>query len=362
MTIDSLIDLALRIQQIPAPTFAESKRAEFVRSCFSGEGLADVQIDSTGNVLARLPGKGNGLPLIISAHIDTVFPLDIGLRIQRTEDKITAPGLGDNSLGVAALFEILWRLRELKLSLPGDIWFVGNVGEEGLGDLCGMRAIVDRFGGAVRGYLILEGLAFGHVYNRGTGVHRLRVTAHTAGGHSWSDYGQPSAIHELAALVTRIAALELPEIPRTTLNVGMFSGGTSINTVAPQAQFDLDMRSEEESALRNLIHQVEGLISAANKPGVSLETEIIGERPAGFISADHPFIRSALRSLQRAGVEPVITMGSTDANLPFSRNYPAVVLGVTTGGGAHTVNEYIDIPPIDKGIEQLMDFILHVSK
>jgi tripeptide aminopeptidase len=362
MFIDSLLDLALQIQHIPAPTFDEARRAEFVRMRFAAEELADVQTDPTGNVLARLPGSSPGLPLIVSAHLDTVFPLETDLTGGRSPAKISAPGLGDNALGVAALFGILWRLRELRSTLRGDIWLVANVGEEGLGDLRGMRAIVDRFGGEVRGYLILEGLAFGHVYNRGTGVRRFRVTAHTAGGHSWSDYGKPSAIHELAGLVTRFSALKLPEAPRTTLNVGKFTGGTSINTLAPEATLELDMRSEDPAALQDLIRQVEGLIASANRPGVSLETQTIGDRPAGSIRADHPLIRAALNSLQQVGVDPQLTIGSTDANMAFSRNYPAVVLGVTTGGGAHTVNEFIDIPPIDKGIRHLVDFILQVSK
>jgi tripeptide aminopeptidase len=362
MSIDSMLELALKIQQIPAPTFGEDQRAEFVRSCFSAEALADVHLDSAGNALARLPGQSSDKPLIISAHLDTVFPLDTNLAFQRSPEKITAPGMGDNSLGVAALFEILWRLRELRSIPPCDIWFVANVCEEGLGDLRGMRAVVDRFGGDVRGYLILEGMAFGHVYNRGTGVRRFRVTVHTAGGHSWSDYGKPSAINELAGLVTRLSAIKLPDTPRTTLNVGKFSGGTSVNTIAPQAQLELDLRSEDEAALQDLIRQVEGLVSAANRPGVSIEKEVIGDRPAGSIRADHPFIRAAINSLQKVEIDPLLTIGSTDANVPFSRNYPAVVLGVTTGGGAHTVNEYIDLPPISKGIKHLMDFVLQVSR
>jgi len=362
MSTDSMLELALKIQQIPSPTFGEAQRAEFVRSCFADETLEDVQLDSAGNVLARLPGKASGKPLIISAHLDTVFPLDTPLTIQRSAEKIAAPGLGDNSLGVAALFEIVWRLREVRTTLPCDIWLIGNVCEEGLGDLRGMRAVVDRFGGDVRGYLILEGMAFGHVYHRGTGVRRFRVTARTAGGHSWSDYGKPSAIHELAGLVTQLSALKLSKTPRTTLNVGKFTGGTSINTVASEAQLELDMRSEDEAALQDLIGQVERLISAANKPEVNIEKEVIGDRPAGSIKADHPFIRAALNSLQKVEVDPILTIGSTDANVPFSRNYPAVVLGVTTGGGAHTVHEYIDLPPIDKGIKYLVDFILQVTR
>ena len=362
MNIESLIDLALQIQQIPAPTFEEARRAEFIRARFQAEGLTDVQIDSVGNVLASLPGSGAGRPLVISAHIDTVFPVETDLTFHRSAGKIFAPGIGDNSLGVAALFGILWRLREQNFALPCDVWFVANVCEEGLGDLRGMRAVVDRFGGDVRGYLVLEGMAFGHVYNRGTGVRRFRITVRTAGGHSWSDYGKPSAIHELSRLVVRLAEIKLTASPRTTLNVGKIAGGTSINTIAAEAQLELDLRSEDESTLQGLVHQVEELVTAMKKTGVDWDTQMIGNRPAGFISAEHPLIRTALSSLTRLGVEPSLTIGSTDANAPFSKGYPAVVLGVTTGGGAHTLKEYIDILPIENGITHLVDVVTRLAQ
>ena len=362
MNIESLLDLALQIQQIPAPTFNEVRRAEFIQTRFQAEGLTDVQTDHAGNALARLPGNPSNHPLIVSAHLDTVFPLETDLSSRRSGDRITAPGIGDNSLGVAALFGILWQLREVQASLPWDIWFAANVCEEGLGDLRGMRALVERFGGNVKGYLVLEGMAFGHVYNRGTGVRRYKITAHTAGGHSWSDYGKPSAIHELSGLVTRLAEIKLPASPRTTLNVGMISGGTSINTIAPEAQLELDLRSEDESVLQGLVRQTEELVARMKKPGVGWETQAIGNRPAGFISADHPLIQTALSSLTQLGVEPALTIGSTDANIPFSKGYPAVVLGVTTGGGAHTSREYIDIPPIEKGLTHLVDVVTRLAQ
>jgi acetylornithine deacetylase/succinyl-diaminopimelate desuccinylase-like protein len=362
MNIESLLDLAVQIQQIPAPTFDEGRRAEFVCARFQAEGLTDVQIDLAGNVLARLPGLGTGHPLIISAHLDTVFPLETDLTCHRDNNKISAPGIGDNSLGVAALFGILWELRALKAALSRDIWFAANVCEEGLGDLRGMRAVVDRFGGEVKGYLVLEGMAFGHVYNRGTGVRRFKITARTAGGHSWSDYGKPSAIHELSELVTRLVEIKLPASPRTTLNVGKITGGTSINTIAPDARLELDLRSEDESTLQGLVRRVDELVAGVKKSGVEWDMQAIGQRPAGFISPDHPLIQTALSSLTQLGVEPVLTVGSTDANIPFSKGYPAVVLGVTTGGGAHTSREYIDIAPIEGGVTHLVDVVTRMAK
>ena len=199
--------------------------------------------------------------IIVTAHSDTVFPLDTDLTISYQPGTIHGPGIGDNSLGVAGLFGLLWQLRQSETTLPGDLWLVANVCEEGLGDLKGMRAVVDRFGDEPRAYIVVEGMALGQVYHRGLGVQRYRITAKGQGGHSWVDYGTPSAIHELATLVTRIAALKLPEKPRTTLNVGIISGGTSVNTVAAEASLQLDLRSEGREALASLIQQVETLVT-----------------------------------------------------------------------------------------------------
>src|SRR6266496_209946 len=212
--VNRVIELAMQIQQIPAPTLHEGKRAEFLCKLFSKEYLQDVGMDETGNVLARLPGEGQARPLIISAHMDTVFPFETDLRITRDIHVIRGPGLGDNSTGVAALFGLLWSLRDRNISLPGDVWLVANVGEEGLGNLRGMKAVVARFGADVHAYLVVEGLALGHIYHRAVGVKRYRVKVRTAGGHSWSDYGQPSAIHELAKLIMQLTSLNLPTHPR----------------------------------------------------------------------------------------------------------------------------------------------------
>ncbi len=358
--LNRLLVLAIQIQQIPAPTMDEKDRAEFIRGLFIKEGLLDVSSDFTGNVYGRLAGKGTGQPLIISAHLDTVFPRNTSLHATREEGRIYGPGIGDNSLGIAALFGLLWLLHEREVNLSGDVWFVANVGEEGLGDLRGMKAVVERFRSNVHAYLILEGTALGHVYHRAIGVRRYRVTVLTVGGHSWSDYGRPSAVHELAHLVTQITALSVPANPRTTLNVGLISGGTGINVLASEAKLELDLRSERMEALSNLVQQVEEKIRSANQEGVTVEMDIIGERPAGEIAVDHPLVRLADDCLSAQGLKATFTSGSTDANVPLSMGYPALVLGITTGGGAHTVHEYIDTKPVDKGMEQLESFVSRV--
>lgn len=364
--VKRLLDLTIQIQQIPAPTFSEARRGQFVEGLFKTEGLQDISIDELHNVYACLPGKGTARPLIVSAHLDTVFPFETDLTALKKKDRITGPGIGDNSLGVAALLGLVWLLRERKISLPGDLWLVANVCEEGLGDLRGMRAVVERFGADVHAYLILEGLSLGYIQHRALGVQRYRITARTTGGHSWSDYGQPSALHELSALVTKLTAIPLPEEPRTSMNVGRMGGGTSVNAIAADAWLELDLRSESPQVLTDLTRTVEQLVETAStlpdtgKPEVRIEAEVIGRRPAGELSASHPLIKLAEDCLQEQGIEPKLVIGSTDANLPLSLGLAALVLGVTNGAGAHTNGEFIYTEPVERGMQQLVQFVSRV--
>ncbi len=359
--VDRTLDLAIKIQQIPAPTFAEQERAAFIQQQFIQAGLDDVCQDSTGNVYARLPGKANVRPLVVSAHIDTVFLAGSNLAMRRTSDKIFGPGIGDNSLGVAGLFGLLWAIREKHAgeprSLPGDLWLVANVGEEGLGDLVGMRAVVDRFGEQASAYLILEGMALGQIYHRGLGVQRYRIVAQTMGGHSWVDYGRPSAIHVLAELTTQLTHLKLPEDPRTTVNVGVISGGTTVNTIAARAELELDLRSEGVEELLELTRRVESSVEKANTSDVSVVARVIGKRPAGELSPNHTLVKLAKNALREIGIEPRLGVGSTDANIPLSLGYPAICIGLTQGGGAHTLDEYILTRPVERGIQQLLTVV-----
>ncbi len=360
-SVERLLELAIAIQQIPAPTFAEAQRAAFVRERFIDEGLRDVTIDTVGNVYGCLPGEGSIPPSVISAHLDTVFPESTDLSLNLRDDQLIGPGIGDNSVGVAGLFGLLWELRQRGRTPPGDIWLVANVGEEGLGDLCGMRAVVERFGEQVGAYIVLEGMALGQIYHRGLGVKRYRLVVRTAGGHSWVDFGRPSAIHELAAMITELSAFVLPEEPRTTFNVGVIAGGTTVNTIADQAHLELDLRSEDAQVLDRLSTQVENLVIAGKRPGVRCEYEVIGQRPSGYISPDEPLVRLAARSLENLGFQPHFNVGSTDANIPLSLGLPAICLGLTTGGGAHTRDEYIHISPLTQGLAQLVALVESIN-
>ena len=355
--LTALLKLAVQIQQIPAPTFAEAQRLAFLLGRFRAEPSLEVEQDALGNLYARWPGSSAARPLVVSAHCDTVFPPDTDLNVHHTNETIHGPGIGDNSIAVAALFGLLWALRQEDFTPPGDIWLVANVCEEGLGDLKGMRAVVDRFGDAPAAYLVLEGMALGQIYYRGLGVQRYRITVETRGGHAWGDYGAPSAVHELAALITQLTALPIPSQPRASLNVGVIHGGTSVNTLAPRAWLELDLRAERPETLNRLIQQVETIIRKARRPGVQVTAEVIGRRPAGEIRPDHPLVKKAVKALQEQGLQAMLTSGSTDANIPLSRGLPCVCVGLTRGGGAHTVHEYIETAPLQKGLAALTNLV-----
>ena len=364
--IERVLNLAINIQQIPAPTFEEHQRAKFIQRYFLEMGVKDVLLDDVGNVYALINGRGEKAPLVVSAHLDTVFPIDTNLTLSCSQEKIHGPGIGDNSLGLAGLFGLYWALSEAnvgpnpKPTLAGDVWLVANVSEEGLGNLMGMKAVVNRFREEVLAYLVLEGMSSGQIYHRGLGVRRYQISVHTKGGHSWVDYGNPSAIHELAELMVKIKNLDFPAEPRTSYNVGGITGGTSVNTIAAEANLQLDLRSINPKTLDDISNQVEVLVKHANQKGgedLQMVAEVIGERPSGEIPADHPLVKLAEDCHIANGLRAKLNIGSTDANEPLSRGYPAICLGLTTGGGVHTTGEYINIKPVGQGLGILVDLV-----
>lgn len=355
--INRVLEMAICLQQIPAPTFSEAARGNVVAEQFRQAGLQDVNVDERGNVYGRLPGAGGNRPVIVSAHLDTVFPADTPLTVQRAIEKIHGPGIGDNAAGLAGLFGLLWTLEEHAIQLPGDLWLVANTGEEGLGNLHGMQAVVDRFGQQPRAYIVLEGLALGQIYHRALASLRYRIRLKTQGGHSWVDYGRTSAVHELARLVNQLVSIPLPAQPRTTLNVGTIQGGLSINTIAAEAQLELDLRSEDPETLEMLAQQVRQICQDVPVRDAEVHLEVIGQRPGGLLDGQHPLVKLAAHCLKDQGLHPRLNIGSTDANIPLSQGLPALCVGITTGGGAHTLGEYINLPPMAQGLAQLVALV-----
>ena len=345
---------AMEIQQIPAPTFAEGPRAADVRRRMAALGLTDIDRDDVGNIYACRRGLDQRPGILLAAHLDTVFPEATDLTVRHTEGRIYGPGVGDNSLGVAALLHLAKALNAVAAPHSAPIWFVADVGEEGLGDLRGMRAAVDRLAGRVNAVIAIEGSGFGRVYHRAIGVRRLRVELRTPGGHSWADFGAPSALHLLIEVAAAVAKLPLSEEPRTTLNIGVMHGGTSVNTIAEEAHFLLDLRSENQSALLDLLAEVRRTVGRISlPPDASAKLTLVGERDGGAIPETHPLASAAAAALREVGAEAVWGSGSTDANVPLSRGIPAVCIGITTGGNAHRLDEYIETANIQRGMEAL---------
>lgn len=359
---DWVIEEGIRIQQIPAPTFEEDERAAYVAKQFADLGLDYIEIDDAKNVYGLLKGLNRSIPaLMVVAHTDTVFPADTDLQIRRDKNVIYGPGLGDNSIGVSGMLGLIKWLQELTIVPACDIWFVATSCEEGLGDLKGIRAAYEQLKDSIGMVINLEGLAFGHVYHAGIAVHRLHITAEAEGGHSWLHFGRPSAIHGMMELGAQINRIIPPTAPRTTYNIGMVDGGTAINAISTSASLWLDMRSEEQNSLNNLVQQVQLLIQAIEKPGLTFKIEVVGKRPAGGISSTHPLVQGALAALSQLGTRGSLETGSTDGNVPLQAGCPTVTIGITRGGNAHRLDEYIEIDSVQAGMKQLITLALAAS-
>jgi acetylornithine deacetylase/succinyl-diaminopimelate desuccinylase-like protein len=345
--------LARKICAIPAPTFQEAERAAFVADQFRARNLAPLG-DPAGNVTARRVGAQSGGTLLFAAHTDTVFPLGTDLTVRETSGRLHGPGIGDNSLAVAALLMLPRVLDEAHLRTRADLLLCANTGEEGLGDLRGIKQAMADYGSELGAVVAMEGLNLGRVTHQAVGSRRLRITVSGPGGHSWGAFGNPSAIHVLGEIIASIARLPVPREPKTTYNVGMIEGGVSVNTIAPQASLVLDLRSIDPVALETLVGQVDTIVRGAQRGDVRISSEVIGDRPAGRLASDAPLMLATLAALRELGIEPTLDASSTDANVPLALGIPAVCIGLTRGGHAHRLDEYIELAPIGRGMQQLV--------
>jgi acetylornithine deacetylase/succinyl-diaminopimelate desuccinylase-like protein len=365
--IDQIAGLCLAIQQVPAPTFAEHERAEFVAAQFRRLGLQEVEVDDAPNVYVRVEGASGGPGLMVSAHLDTVFPQETDLSSRWEGNRLYGPGIGDNSLGLAGLLTLAHKLAGGEGPPACDVWFVANACEEGLGDLKGMRRALDRLGTQVKGCIVLEGTASNPwpLTHRGLGVRRYKVEARAQGGHSWGAFGEPSAIHTLVRIASLITRWKVPQLPRTTFNIGVIEGGTSVNTIAERASMLLDLRSEDGGELSRLITRTEELVAAADAIGdAQVMATVVGDRPVGEIPADHPLVLAASRILEDLGVRSEdirCTIGSTDANIPLSRGLPAITLHLAEGHDVHRLGEWLSLDLLPTGLTlawQLMQWAI----
>lgn len=357
--VKNTIEIALQIQQVPAPTFGEKKRAELVYRLFHEVNLKSIKKDRINNVYGFRPGTSSEKLILVTAHLDTVFPDITDLTIQRETGRIAAPGLGDNALAVSSLLTIQNFLNVNQIMLPFDICFVANSCEEGLGDLQGIKKVLEKMDKTPSVVLVLEGMGIDELCFQGIGSKRYKLAVKAPGGHSWSDYGRESAIHILVDIAAKLTAMDICQDPKTSFNIGTIEGGTSVNTIAQKASCLLDFRSESSTELENITQHAEAILTSYQSESVKISLEIIGHRPAGKLSEDHWFKQACMDVFESVHGKPAILKAvSTDANIPLSKSIPAVCIGLTIGGNAHRLDEFIEVKPLKKGLTYVLSLLI----
>ncbi|MRW92038.1 M20/M25/M40 family metallo-hydrolase [Duganella sp. FT80W] len=341
----------LAINAIPAPTFAEAARATDYAARLKAAGLAEVRIDEAGNVLGLHRGSGKGPTIALAAHLDTVYPAATNLTVRESEGRLYAPGIADNGRSLAAMLTIAQALHDAKLQTEGDVLFVANVGEEGLGDLKGVKHLFAQHK-EIKAFIGLEpalGTDGDPVTYMGAGSRRFKVSLKGPGGHSYEGFGLPSAIHAAGRVIARIDDLRVPAQPKVTFNVGVVQGGQSVNSISAEASMLIDLRSADAALLAKTEQELRAAIqqgvadtnarwNASGANAISADIALIGDRPAGKMAADSLIVRTALAAATVQGRKAVLDSAhSTDANLPMSLGIPAITMsGGGSSGGYHS--------------------------
>jgi tripeptide aminopeptidase len=340
--------------QIPAPPFKESVRAADMKKRFEAAGLKNVRIDAVGNVIAERRGVGRGPTVLIQGHLDTVFPEGTDVSIKHKGDTIVAPGIGDDVRGLVTVLSVARAFEKAGLQTNGTVYFVANVGEEGPGNLRGTRNLLTKeLQGKIDYFITVDGEGLG-IASRAVGSNRYKVTYKGPGGHSYGAFGIPNPIHALARAGAMIADLQVPAIPKTTFNVGVISGGTSVNSIPFEASMEVDMRSENATELANIDAKIQAILTQAldaenarwtgpraAAAKLSLKIDSMGYRPTGGQADSAPIVQTALNAAKALGFTTQTSASSTDANIPISMGIPAICLGGGgKGGGAHSLDEW----------------------
>jgi acetylornithine deacetylase/succinyl-diaminopimelate desuccinylase-like protein len=362
-------DQQVRLTEIPAPEFNEARRGEFLKTLFEATGL-QVRIDKTGNVIAERPGTDTKSVILLVAHLDTVFPASTDVRVKRDANRLNAPGIADNGAGLAALAGLARALSESRIRTKKTIVLAGDVGEEGEGNLRGIRALVESYGSRLAAVIAIDGASIEHITTQGIASQRVEVTITGTGGHSWSDFGAPNPITALARAIVKFSSVNVPDNPRSSFNFGIIEGGTSVNSIPASASVKVDLRSEQETqvkimeaALRDAVDAgIKEEMSAArvNNDPLKVSVRSLGSRPAGKLPDDSPLL-DTFRSVDAfLGNRSRLERSSTDANIPLSLGIPAVsVGGGGKGGGSHTLTEWYDATGRETGLKRL--FLITVA-
>ena len=357
---EEALRLLMELAQIPAPSNQEERRAEFCLNWLRSVGAEGAYVDDALNVIYPVGDTGENDLVVFMAHSDVVFPDLEPLPLRIEDGKICCPGVGDDTANMVALLMTAgWIAREKVVPRECGVLLVVNSGEEGLGNLKGSRRIMADFGHRVREFVTFDGNA-NAVVTKAVGSRRYRVTVRTEGGHSYARFGAPNAIAQLSSLIARLYEIRVPQIGRTTYNVGTISGGTSVNTIAQNAEMLFEFRSDEREALDIMQAHFDRLLEDFRERGVQIEVELVGDRPCGVEVDDSALAHRAARAVEAYyGIVPQFSVGSTDCNIPLSMGIPAICPGCMMGAGAHTREEYVEIDSLLPGLKVAAELILH---
>lgn len=356
-------DQQIRLTEIPAPEFDEARRGAALAELFAASGF-QVRTDKTGNVVAERPGSDAKGVILVAAHLDTVFPAGTDVRVKRSGSGLAAPGISDNGAGLATLTGLARALAESRMRTTKTIVLAGDVGEEGEGNLRGMRALIDAYAGRLGAVIAVDGPSIEHITTQGIASHRLEAVVTGPGGHSWSDFGTPNPITAIARGIVQFSAAPIPSDARSSYNFGEIEGGTSVNSIPARSAVKVDLRSEDEAELARMESSLRDALQAgvkaeiaATKSGsavLQLDFKSLGMRPAGKLPDDSPLL-ATIRNVDRyLGNRSRLERSSTDANIPLAMGIPAVALGGGgAGGGSHTLDEWYDASGRELGLKRL---------
>jgi len=352
---DRFVKELITLTEIPAPSFKEQKRGAAYLEMLRAAKLTDVETDAEGNVMGIRKGTSNGPMLAVLAHLDTVFPEGTNVTVTRSGNRLIAPGAGDDTAALALMLGVIRAMDAAKVQTPGDLLFVGNVGEEGEGDLRGAKYLLQKgkYKDRIKSFISIDGGAQDGIVNGGLGSRRYRVTFKGPGGHSYGAFGLVSPAYAMGNAMTKFSKLQVPARPRTTFNVGVVGGGTSVNSIPIDMYMLVDMRSESPDELKKVDEAFQRVVREAvdeenrarstAEGKIAVEVKLIGDRPSGATPTSAYLVQAAAAVSRSFGFTPTFEIGSTDANVPISMGIPAITIGRGAGGRSHAPDEWVDI-------------------
>ncbi len=371
------------LTEIPAPPFKERARADAFLQMLKAEGLQDVEMDAEGNVMGLRPGTGSVPPggkrpmLVVSAHLDTVFPEGTDVKVTREGTVLRAPGVGDDTRGLALVLALVRTLNHVGAHTGSDLLFVGNVGEEGEGDLRGIKFLLHKgkYKDRITQMLVIDGNESNGITRGGVGSKRYRVTFKGPGGHSYGAFGLVNPAYAMSGAITRLSRVEVPQAPKTTYSVGVVRGGTSVNSIPFEVSMDVDMRSEScaeltkvDAEFRKIVQDAvaeENRTRSTKEGAITVDPKVIGERPCGETAMTAPIVRTAAAAIAAFGLTPAYFVSSTDANIPMSLGIPAITIGRGgPGGRTHSLDEWTDVEPAANvlNVQRALALVLAVER